>query len=212
MTKKRMSATALMLVILITNICAFASSYTTYIVRDGEAVLTESGNMGEYVEIPEEFEGVKISGIGTDAFKDNKDLKEIKLPETISFTEWGAFEGCVNLEGIEIPDTVTMIEDMTFYNCTSLKAVNLPENLQVIGVKAFSNTDLREIVIPANVKAIDIKAFENCKNLTYVHIPDSVEYIAEGAFEDCDKVTVICTKDSYTERYMIENNIPYIAE
>ena len=60
--------------------------------------------------------------------------------------EWGAFEGYDNLTDINIPQNVMKIEDMTFADCTSLENIKLPEKLQEIGVKAFSNTDLREIV------------------------------------------------------------------
>lgn len=211
MKRKIMSGTALMLIVLMTCICAFASSYTTYIVRDGKAVLTASENMGEYIDVPGVFEDTVVSGIGTEAFK-GSELKGIKLSENISYIEWGAFEDCRNLEGIDIPDNVTMIEDMTFSGCTSLKTVAFPKNLQFIGVKAFSNTDLEEIVIPADVKAIDIKAFENCSNLVYAEIPEGVEYIADTAFEGCNRLTVKCVKGTYAEKYMIENNISYVAE
>ena len=103
------------------------------------------------------------------------------------------------------------IEDMTFADCTSLENIKLPEKLQEIGVKAFSNTDLKEIVIPDGTKAIDIKAFENCKNLKTVVLPKSVEYIAVGAFDGCGKVNVKCVKGTYAEEYLKANKISYIA-
>ena len=106
-------------------------------------------------------------------------MKGIEIPETVSYIEWGAFEGCDNLTDINIPQNVMKIEDMTFADCTSLENIKLPEKLQEIGVKAFSNTDLKEIVIPDGTKAIDIKKhLKNCKNLKTVVLPKSVEYIA----------------------------------
>ncbi len=74
-----------------------------------------------------------VEGIGADAFKNNKELKGIEIPETVSsYIEWGAFEGCDNLTDINIPQNVMKIEDMTFADCTS-ENIKLPEKLQEIG-------------------------------------------------------------------------------
>ena len=184
--KKKMLVAALMLIVMMTQISAFASSYATYAVHNEKAVLKAADNLGEYAVIPKELEGVTVEGIG-------------------------AFEGCENLTDINIPQNVMKIEDMTFADCTSLENIKLPEKLQEIGVKAFSNTDLKEIVIPDGTKAIDIKAFENCKNLKTVVLPKSVEYIAVGAFDSCEKVNVKCVKGTYAEEYLKANKISYIA-
>ena len=151
--KKKMLVAALMLIVMMTQISAFASSYATYAVHNEKAVLKAADNLGEYAVIPKELEGVTVEGIGADAFKNNKELKGIEIPETVSYIEWGAFEGCDNLTDINIPQNVMKIEDMTFADCTSLENIKLPEKLQEIGVKAFSNTDLKEIVIPDGTKA-----------------------------------------------------------
>lgn len=209
--KKKMLAAALMLIVTMTQICAFASSYATYTVHNEKAVLRAVDNLGGYAVIPKELEGVTVEGIGADTFKNNKEVKSIEIPETVSYIEWGAFEGCENLTDINIPQNVMKIEDMTFANCTGLKEIKLPERLQEIGVKAFSNTDLKEIVIPDGAKAIDIKAFENCKNLETVFLPESIEYIADGAFDGCEKVNVQCVTGTYTEDYLKANKISYVA-
>lgn len=209
--KKKMLAVALMLTVVMTQICAFASSYATYTVHNEKAVLRSVDNLGEYAVIPKELEGVTIEGIGAEAFGNNKEVKSIAIPETVSYIEWGAFEGCENLTDINIPGNVMKIEDMTFADCIVLKQIKLPGKLQEIGVKAFSNTDLKEIVIPDGAKAIDIKAFENCRNLENVVLPESIEYIADGAFDGCENVNVQCVKGTYAEDYLKVNKISYVA-
>lgn len=212
MTKKRMLGAALMLMVFMTQMSAFASSYATYAVRDEKAVLSATDNLGAYVVVPEYFEGIEVVGIGTDAFKQDVKLKSIRLPQTVSFIEWGAFEGCENLVDVNIPENVAVIEDMTFSDCKNLKMVKLPKGLQEIGVKAFSNTGLNEIRISENVKAIGIKAFENCKNLETVNLSENIVYIGEEAFKGCEKLTVKCKKGTYAEEYLKANKISYVAE
>ena len=75
--KKKMLVAALMLIVMMTQISAFASSYATYAVHNEKAVLKAADNLGEYAVIPKELEGVTVEGIGADAFKNNKELKEI---------------------------------------------------------------------------------------------------------------------------------------
>lgn len=212
MMKKRMIGIALAMVVLLVQISAFASSYATYSVHNGKAVLSDTDNLGECVTIPEIFEGAVIEGIGANSFEGDTQLKSVRLPETVGFIEWGAFENCANLVEINIPEKVTMIEDMTFNGCRSLAEVKLPEKLTAIGVKAFAKTALKAIVIPEGTKAIDIKAFENCAKLETVVLPADIEYIGEGAFDGCKNVTVECVKGTYAEAYLKANGIPYTAK
>lgn len=211
MMKKRMLGTALMLMVIMTQLSAFASSYATYLVRDNKAVLSATDKLGAYVVIPKTFEKHEVTGIGTDAFKQDAELKSITLPETISFIEWGAFEDCENLTNINIPQNVKTIEDMTFAQCKSLKTIKLPDGLIEIGVRAFYGSGLEEIVIPKNVKHIDVNAFGNCKKLKTVVLTENVEHIGEGAFNGCENITIKCTKGTYAEEYLIANGISYVV-
>ncbi len=212
MMKKRMLAIVLVMVVLLIQISAFASSYATYSVHNGKAVLSDTDNLGECVTVPEIFENAVVEGIGANSFEGDTQLKSVRLPETVEFIEWGAFENCANLTEINIPKKVIMIQDMTFNGCRSLAEVKLPEKLTVIGVKAFADTALKAVVIPEGTKAIDIKAFENCAELETVVLPAGIEYIGEDAFEGCGKVTVECVKGTYAESYLKSNCVPYTAK
>ena len=50
--KKKMLVAALMLIVMMTQISAFASSYATYAVHNEKAVLKAADNLGEYAVIP----------------------------------------------------------------------------------------------------------------------------------------------------------------
>ena len=211
MMKKRMCGIALVMVVLIMQLSAFASSYATYSVSGGKAVLSDTDNLGEYVTVPETFEGAVIEGIGANSFEGDVNLKSVTLPESVAFIEWGAFENCENLTNVNIPEKVEMIEDMTFSGCKSLAEIKLPAKLMDVGVKSFAGTALKEVVIPEETQAIDIKAFENCDQLEKVTLPAGLVYIGEGAFDGCKNVTVECVKGTYAENYLKANNVSYIA-
>ena len=71
-----------------------------------------------------------------------------------------------------------------------------------IGKETFRETAVREVILPATVTHIDWFAFYGCFGLRSVTLPSSVQRIEYGAFEGCSpSLTVLCTKDSYAERY-----------
>lgn len=89
-------------------------------------------------------------------------LNEIKLPNSITGIEEGAFRYCANLTSIEIPHSVTSIEKAVFYGCTSLTSIEIPNG----------------------VTSIEEGTFCGCKSLTSIEIPNSVTSIGEWAFWD----------------------------
>lgn len=50
--------------------------------------------------VPEEFDGVKFSGLATELFRGNKELVSITLPETITTIGDRVFENCENLKSV----------------------------------------------------------------------------------------------------------------
>lgn len=104
-----------------------------------------------HVEVPARINGLTITTIETDCFKDMTSLESVVLPETI-----------------------THIEDFAFYMCTSLKDINLPNNLRAIDWQAFYGcSSLTEITIPASVETIEEFVFEGCMSLTGVQVSDA---------------------------------------
>jgi len=104
------------------------------------AVLSGFAEDNEKIIIPDNVDGVAVTAIEEDGFKD-----------------------CKNLKDIEIPSSVTVIGDRAFYECDSLKNITLPENLTSLGVSAFMNCDaLEEITIPSGVTVINETAFSGC--------------------------------------------------
>jgi hypothetical protein len=70
---------------------------------------------------------------------------------------------------------------------TSLTVPDKIEEREVveIGVRAFAETNIRDIALPASVSVIRDNAFEGCVDLTRVFFPDHLERIEKYAFYGC---------------------------
>ena len=100
------------------------------------------------VVIPESYNGMPVTSIGTEAFKGNN-LTAVFIPDTIISIESGAFRDCINLESVVIGNGVTSIGSYAFSSCTSLTSVTIPDNVASIGGGAFSGcSSLEDITIP----------------------------------------------------------------
>lgn len=136
----------------------------------------------ESITIPE---GITL--ISTDLFYECESLTSVKFPESLTSIAEGAFYYCLALESITIPKGVTTIENCTFYQCKSLTSITLPE-----GVKNIGNY-----------------AFYQCIDLEAIYMPYSMEEIGTGVFMESPNVTMYVYKDTVSEQYAIDNNIPY---
>ena len=58
-----------------------------------------------------------VTSIGRYAFRDNKKLASINIPEGVTYIGTEAFYGCSNLTSINIPEGVTLIESSAFNFC-----------------------------------------------------------------------------------------------
>ena len=156
-----------------------------------------------------------VKGIGRDAFRFNKVLKEIELPETIDSIGESAFKLCNYLEKVIIPANVKEIGRHAFFSCESLKEVNLPVNATRIDEGAFAYcsvlksvtfpetienisdnmfmccTSLTDVKLHDGIKTVGNYAFSECSVLEHLVLPESVEIIGMGAFESCWKLQEI---------------------
>ena len=156
---------------------------------DGNIITGIWFNPVNSLNIPDKINGVTITGIGENAFKDISIIESVDLTNGLLTIGNAAFKNCVNLNNIIIPNNVTNIDSSAFENCTSLESVTLSNSLYAIAVGAFKGcSSLRSINIPASVQHIDSNAFENCSSLTRVTVNKSqkaITHIGENAFDGC---------------------------
>lgn len=149
-----------------------------------------------------------VTSVDKGAFKNNTNIKKVKLGKNIKNIEADAFRGCKNLTSVSLPSNLQTIEKNSFNGCSSLKSVKLPKTVKKIGKAAFKDcTSMKNVTIGDNPKAkkgglsldgkqvrygastvtinIGEKAFENCKKLNKVIINALVKIIGKSAFKDC---------------------------
>ncbi|MDE6730218.1 MAG: leucine-rich repeat protein [Oscillospiraceae bacterium] len=138
------------------------NNFTFSLIDDSYYVITGYNGEDSIVEIPELMEGIPVSGIGTMAFCQNKNITDIVLPTTIKFIDDRAFTYCTNLESVSFSEGLTTIEDNAFNGCSSLVSVSFPETLNTIGSSAFRNcSNLSAIQFNSDFMSVGYDAFAN---------------------------------------------------
>ena len=157
----------------------------------------------------------EITTIGEGAFKDNDALKEVILPQKVTFVAKEAFASVSQLETIKLPNTVSAIGEGVFSGCTALKEVVLPENesftkipkkafedckslktiqlpntIDEIGILAFADAGLTQVTLPQNLITISQQAFVGNRELKEITIPKNVTLISLAAFQETALTTV----------------------
>ncbi len=127
------------------------------------------------------------------SFYNNKNLKSVHIPSTVTFIGTGSFGNCNNLTTITVADNNPVYDSRNACNAiietesntlvSGCKTTTFPQDIVCIIEDAFINiTDLGNIVLPESVTIIEPYAFYNCTGLTGVDIPASATSIGESAF------------------------------
>ncbi len=121
-------------------------------------LISGEGAQGEY-EIPQTvtFDGVTytVTAIGDSAFKDNKDITQLTIPDNIEQIGANAFDGCSRLQTIYIGKGVREIGSKAFANigteASGLQVYCYPDVIPVTAIDAFENT----LVSSATLNVVD---------------------------------------------------------
>lgn len=136
------------------------------------------GSLGneKKIVIDEEFRGKKVTEIANGAFRNDKNLNEIVLPDTIRAIGFDAFN-----------------------SCSALQSINLPEGLKTIGYQAFRASGLTSVAFPDSLVSLGELAFSYCENLQSVDFGDGLERIEKSAFAFSQKLDNVVFSDALKE-------------
>ncbi len=159
------------------------------------------------VEIPDKYNGIRITAIGDGAFKDNTKLTAVTIPSTVESLGGVAFHGCSELrtvvfEGFDESSAITELPSGIFNKCTKLESIVIPDSVKTIGYRAFSDCSLlEEVSLPKNLTAIMNYAFYGCTKLENIKMnKDGGGFsVYSNAFASCPSLTSLATPETYTD-------------
>ena len=168
-------------------------AFTSAIGLSNAKTLIIEGNVKEigYMDFPElPFENIEIGeglvSLGYRGFSKCRNLKSIKLPDSLETINSYGFTCCSKLSDIQFGKGLKTIENSAFDSCTSLTELTLPDSLETIKFSAFRGcANLTEIKCGTGLKSIEDGAFEHCYNLKKVTLNEGLESIGKRAFESC---------------------------
>ena len=222
--------TAAMMITAFTGIASqsvYAATEVAYPVTGGNIyfdtrnnTVTKCDNTVTEIVIPEEIEGVAVTGIQGYAFSGCTDLSYVYIPASIKKMQSGVFRGCSKLLRIDVDNTSTSYKsiegvlytsDMELYAYPTGKegsSYTVETGTKSIWSYAFSGASIESIVLPHTVTEIGQGAFNGAK-LKSVELPDSVTTVGEGAFSSCKElVSAKLSQNLKSLSYNMFNNCP----
>lgn len=141
-----------------------------------------------------EFTGVVPNGatsVEEEAFSCSG-LKEISLPDSVTYLGANLFCNCVELESVKLPAFLKTLPPFLFCGCKSLKKVEMPLEVLDFSEGLFAGcTALEEIPFRAGIKTLPENVFDSCSAIKSLVIPSSVTKICASAIANCENLETI---------------------
>lgn len=120
--------------------------------------------------------------------------------DTYTVTEVGyiAFSEIKGISSIKIPDTVTKIDEGAFWE-SSLSEITIPASVKEIGESAFENTRIKEITIPETVEVLGSDVFSLCSALETINLNNVITYIPDNMASGCTLIKAITLPQCITK-------------
>ncbi len=128
-----------------------------------------------------------------------------------------AFSDCPKLKEVYIPDSLTFVQGACFEDTPWLEAREKEEGLVIIGKCLLSGRQAEgKVVIPSDVEWVCAHAFYDNDKMTSLVIPASVghEYTEDQIFSDCTALTKITYKNGceYALEYTNKKSTPNLKK
>ena len=170
---------------------------------DGESYTFAGGINADQIRIPETYNGKPVTAIAENAFRRNKGLRRITVPNSVISIGANAFADCTALLEVSLGDNVKQIGKDAFSGCVTLSKVQVSSIAVWLDI-TFENTSanpfsyakelyvgtqlMTEVTVPVGVTEIKAYAFYNMPSLISVRMPDSVTVIGDAAFYACSRL------------------------
>jgi len=143
-------------------------------------------NISGEIIISENYNGLPVTNIMDNGFKDCKGITSITLPTTIKKIGRRAFEGCGNIEIINVSTLEDWLEIDFVSETSNPMADSSKETLYVNG------EEVTNIVVPEDIIELKSNVFNGYENLTNIELPSTIENIGASAFKGCKNIESVC--------------------
>lgn len=147
-----------------------ASSYT--LSSNGAILLSWTGNESS-LDFTQDSKLKSLTGIGYDAFRNNKNLTSVVFPEGLKTVGSNCLGGCTSLTRLSLPSTMTYISSEAFSGCTALAQIscNVADLSKLYtSADAFSGIPFAtcRVVVPTTALVATYKAADTWKQFTTI--------------------------------------------
>ena len=182
-----------------------------------------------------------VTSIGEAAFRANRHIKSVSIPETVTDIAASAFSLCDSLRTVQLPEGLTRVAPRLFAGCSQLVSVDIPSSVSIIDSYAFNScVSLASLTLPAGLTRVGRGAFEGTPWYASLYdeapegpfyigslllsykgnmptgelvIKEGTTYIGYGAFINCGDLTSVSIPESvtYVDQLAFENCIGLTA-
>lgn len=105
--------------------------------EDRTATLVKYKGDARHVEIPAKIKGYDVVTIGDEAFRGNRNVLRVTIPDSVTSIGSFAFAECPKLQSVELSGSVSRISDGAFYRCPKLAQLTIPEGVTALDPMTF---------------------------------------------------------------------------
>ncbi len=179
------------------------SAELVYTLSDDEThyIVSVSGSTSALteVDIAEEYEGLPVTEIASQAFFGCNNLRTVVIPDSITTIGSSAFAYCTKLSSVTLSENLTTIPYGIFGKCECLKSIEIPASVTTIAYGAFMYSSLTSVTIPETVQTMGNYVFYYCEELISADIRCEITTLPYGTFYSCSALTSVTLPSTITE-------------
>ena len=182
-----------------------------YRVRDKDQTVYIMAYTGkeQVVNIPEQIDGKKVTGIAEYAFS-NDSIEIVNIPNTVTVLFGMSFSKCNNLREINIPESVSDIKSVPVVQCPSVEKINVSEKnnyyRSVDGV-LFSNDMSLLIYYPSNKAGDSYKVPDEV-----TEFPDNINCGVFNYNQNLKSITINASVNLFTDYFVPLSQFDYASK